>query len=263
MKMNRYLWLLCLLLMMQLVTAQPAKNISADPAAQLRELTLLPRLTMPSVKMPALRESFQKPQMPGYNIKKAIEVAKLKCPFLTARSTLFLNGERSSNEQVGLQWKTKNTFYSNAFEVERSLGDTMHFEKVNFLWAKGNNIKEKYQLPDNNDYHQSSYYRIKMILTDGTFTYSNIAKVKGYEDFFLYPNPSSSQFRIIVSSNTFGTGKIALVDASGKTVQQSNFTVTEGSNQKDVDIATLPTGVYMVMVTMPGNQLRLKKLVKN
>ena len=92
MKMNRYLWLLCLLLMMQLVTAQPAKNISADPAAQLRELTLLPRLTMPSVKMPTLRESFQKPQMPGYNIKKAIEVAKLKCPFLTARSTLFLNG---------------------------------------------------------------------------------------------------------------------------------------------------------------------------
>jgi hypothetical protein len=213
--------------------------------------------------MPILKESFKKPEMPGYNIKKSIEEGKLKCPLLTARSTLVLNGERSSDEQVGLQWKTTNTFYSDAFEVERSLGDTLHFEKVNFLWAEGNKIKEKYQLPDNNDYNQSSFYRIKMLLMDGSFKYSNIAKVKGYESFFLYPNPSSSAFRIIVSSNTLGTGKVAVVDASGKIVQQSNFPVTKGSNEKNIDITTLASGTYMVTVTMPDKQLRLKKFVKN
>jgi hypothetical protein len=145
MKMNKFLWLLCSLFVMKVASAQPLKNISADPPAQLKQLTLLPALRMPSVEMPTLKHPVQKPEMPGYNIKKSIEEAKLQCPLLTARSTLLLHGERSSDEQVGLQWKTTNTFYSNAFEVERSLGDTLHFEKVNFLWAKGNQIKEKYQ----------------------------------------------------------------------------------------------------------------------
>ena len=40
MKMNKFLWLLCLLFDMQVATAQPLKNISADPVAQLRQLTL-------------------------------------------------------------------------------------------------------------------------------------------------------------------------------------------------------------------------------
>jgi hypothetical protein len=261
--MNRFLWFLCSLFSIQVVNAQQVKSISTDPVAQLRQLTVLQRPAMPSINMPSLKESFKKPEMPGYNIKKSMEEGKLKCPLLTARSSLVLNGERSSDEQVGLQWKTTNTFYSDAFEVERSLGDSLHFEKVNFLWAKGNKMKEKYQLPDDNDYNQSSYYRIKMILRNGNFEYSNIAQVKGYESFFLYPNPSSSAFRVIVSSNLLGTGKVSVIDALGKIVQQSNFPITEGSNQKDVDIANLASGVYTVTLTMPDKQLRLKKFVKN
>ena len=263
MKMNKFLWLLCLLFDMQVATAQPLKNISADPVAQLRQLTLLTPLNMPSVEMPALKQSFHKPEMPGYNIKKSIEEGKLKCPLLTARPTLLLNGERSSNEQVGLQWKTTNTYYSNAFEVERSLGDTLHFENVNFVWATGNTLKEKYQVPDDNDYSQFSYYRVKMILMDGTFKYSNIARVKGYESFFLYPNPASDEFRVMVSSNKVGTGKISVVDASGKTVLQSDFPVTEGINSKDVNIANLASGIYMITITMPDKQVRLKKFVRD
>lgn len=248
---------------MKVASAQPLKNISADPPAQLKQLTVLPGLSMPSVEMPTLKHPVQKPEMPGYNIKKSIEEAKLQCPLLTARSTLSLHGERSSDEQVGLQWKTTNTFYSNAFEVERSLGDTLHFEKVNFLWAKGNKIKEKYQVPDNNDYSQASFYRVKMILMDGTFEYSNIARVKGYQSFLLYPNPTSTEFRIMVSSNQTGTGKISVVDASGKTVQQSDFALRDGDNQEFVDVARLASGIYTVTVTMPDNQIRLKKFVKN
>jgi hypothetical protein len=60
-----------------------------------------------------------------------------------------------------------------------------------------------------------------------------------------------------------GAGKISIVDASGKIVQQSDFAVTEGDNQEVINVARLASGIYTVTVTMPDNEIRLKKLVKN
>ena len=176
-----------------------------------------------------------------------------------------LQGERKNDAEVGLEWKTTNTYFnSGSFDVERSFGDTMHFEKVNFVWAKGSRIKEKYTLPDNNDYNEISYYRIKMFLTDGSFRYSNIAPVKGYDKFLfsIYPNPSATQASLIVSSRVGGRSKISITDGEGKTVQQYYSSVAEGYNQKKLDVSRLPAGVYMLTVVLPDKQLRVKKIVK-
>jgi DNA-binding beta-propeller fold protein YncE len=105
-----------------------------------------------------------------------------------------LQGERANDQEVGLQWKTTHAFYSNAFDVERSLGDSLHFEKVNFVWAKGN---------------------------------------------------------------------ISIIDSEGKKVLQYSSFVTDGYNQKDIDIARLPTGVYTIKATLPDKHIRFGKLVKN
>ena len=105
----------------QVGRAQLTKNFSNDPVSQLRALIEIPRLEMPSVKMPKL-PGLSKPAMPGYNLKKAIENAKALCPLL--KPELSLEGERNSNVQVGLQWKITNTVNRMAFDVERSLSDT-------------------------------------------------------------------------------------------------------------------------------------------
>ena len=247
----------------QEVAAQLPKKFFADPSAQIRQLIQLPRLDMPSIKMPKLPDLANRPVMPGYNIKKAIEDAEERCPLLNAKSTILLDGQRTSDEQVGLEWKTTNAYYSDAFDIERSLGDTLHFEKVNFVWAKGNKAKEKYQLPDNNDYSELSYYRIRMVMMDGSSRYSNIAAVRGYGILSLYPNPSSANVSIILSSKVQGTGKISITDGAGKTVQQYSSPIIEGYNQKDLDIARLSAGVYIITVTLPDKQMRVRKLIKN
>jgi hypothetical protein len=265
MKINIFLWLMAFTFTGKAVNAQLAKNVATDPSAQLKELIRLPQLSMPSVKMPTSSKFFHKPLMPGYDIKKTIEQAKLMCPLLNSKSTILLQGERANDQEVGLQWKTTHAFYSNAFDVERSLGDSLHFEKVNFVWAKGNKIKEKYQLPDNNDYNELSYYRIKMLFFDGNFSYSNIAEVKGYDKFLfsIYPNPASAGIWIALSSKVRGKGNISIIDSEGKTVLQYSSFVTDGYNQKDIDIARLPTGVYTIKATLPDKHIRFGKLVKN
>jgi len=264
MKINNFLTLLAFVCVGQGVSAQATKNFSADPVAQLKQLVDVPKLEMPTIKMPGLPDLNNKPVMPGYDVKKAIEDGNKMCPLLNARSTLLLTGERANNELVGLQWKTTNTFNSNSFDVERSLGDTLHFEKVNFVWAKGSKTKEKYKLPDYNDFNELSYYRIKMLLFDGSFRYSNIAKVKGYDKFIfsLYPNPTSSGIQVMLSSQVPGIGKFSIIDGQGKTVKQYSSFVAEGSNRKDLDISQLPAGVYLITVVLPDKQTRLKKIIK-
>lgn len=264
MKINNLLWLFASVCMGQAVNAQTAKKISSDPAAQLRLLVQAPKLEMPTIKMPAKPDFSNKPVMPGYDIKKTIEEADKMCPLLNLKSTLLLTGERANNELVGLQWKTTNTFSSNSFDVERSLGDSLHFEKVNFVWAQGSKIKEKYKLPDNNDFNEWSYYRIKMLLMDGSATYSNIAKVKGYDKFIfsIYPNPTSSGVLVMLSSSVAGIGKFSIIDAEGKTVKQYSSSVAEGLNRKDIDISQLAAGVYLMTVVLPDKQTRLKKIIK-
>ena len=264
MKINNLLWLFAWVCMGQAVSGQTTKNISSDPAAQLRQLVQIPKLQMPTIKMPERPDFTNKPAMPGYDIKKTMEEADKMCPLLNLKSTLLLTGERANNEVVGLQWKTTNTFNSNSFEVERSLGDSLHFEKVNFVWAQGSKIKEKYKLPDNNDFNEWSYYRIKLLLTDGTARYSNIAKVKGYDQFVfsIYPNPTSSGVQVMLSSTVPGTGKFSIIDSHGKTVKQYASFVREGLNREDVEISQLPAGVYLITVVLPDKQTRLKKIIK-
>lgn len=264
MKINNLLWLFASVCMGQGVNAQTAKKISSDPAAQLRLLVHVPKLEMPTIKMPAKADFSNRPVMPGYDIKKAIEEADKMCPLLNLKSTLLLTGERANNQVVGLQWKTTNTFSSNSFDVERSLGDSLHFEKVNFVWGQGSKIKEKYKLPDNNDFNEWSYYRIKMLLTDGSARYSNIAKVQGYDKFVfsIYPNPTSSGVLVMLSSTVPGTGKFSIIDSHGKTVKQYASFVGKGVNRQDVDISQLPAGVYLITVVLPDKQMRLQKIIK-
>ena len=262
---NKFLWLPVLLLIGEAVSGQADQKFLTDPVAQLRQLVQKPQVNMPSLSMPTLANAPGKLPMPGYDIKKSIEKGMLLCPLLNARSTILLQGERKNDAEVGLEWKTTNTYLnSGSFDVERSFGDTMHFEKVNFVWAKGSRIKEKYTLPDNNDYNEISYYRIKMFLTDGSFRYSNIAPVKGYDKFLfsIYPNPSATQASLIVSSRVGGRSKISITDGEGKTVQQYYSSVAEGYNQKKLDVSRLPAGVYMLTVVLPDKQLRVKKIVK-
>ena len=265
MKKYNYLWLMVCTFFCQSVWSQSPQNTRTNPSLQLKKLLQLTRIGPPLMRMPRIAEP-KKPAINDIDIANDMAEAKQQCPFLQFQPTLQLEGERKTNEKVGLQWQTTNGFDNKAFDIERSLGDTLHFEKINFVWAnKKIRMQDKYEMPDNNDYNEISYYRLKLLLNDSKFVYSNIAAVKGYENFLftLYPNPASHKLKINLSSKEEGRSSITVYDALGRlALQQSSF-VNKGNINKEIDLTKLPAGSFTVKVILPDNQIRIGKFLKH
>ncbi|MEJ7675639.1 MAG: T9SS type A sorting domain-containing protein [Chitinophagaceae bacterium] len=266
MKTYNYLWMMVCTFFCQIVCSQSVQNNRADPSVQLKQLLQLPLVGLPLLKMPAI---ISKPKMPAiiaFDIAKNMTEAKQLCPFLKFIPALQLEGERNSNENVGLQWETTNGFDTRAFDVYRSLGDTIHFEKINFVWANERiSIKDKYHLPDNNDYNEVSYYRLKLLLNDGKFVYSNIVAVNGYDKFLfaLYPNPAAHKLKINLSTKEGGSASITVYDASGKMVLRESSFLIKGYELREIDVTKLSGGLYTVKMILPDKQIRIGKFLKN
>ena len=64
----------------------------------------------------------------------------------------------------------------------------------------------------------------------------------------IYPNPSSGNFTIEFLSNKSNTLSISVVDILGKIVASESWIVYEGENRKGLDLFSLSSGVYTVLV---------------
>ena len=264
MKTSKYLWVMVCPFFSQVADAQSVEINAADPSAQLKQVFQLRHVGPPMLKMPDKIFKPQSAAISAFNIAKNMAEAKLKCPLLRLKPTLQLEGERSSNAEVGLKWETTNGFENRSFDVERSLGDTMNFKKINFVWARENQ-DDKYRLPDNNDYYDVSYYRLKLLLNNGQSVYSNTAVVKGYDDirFGLYPNPAVNKLKINISTREDGSAFLTLHDALGRIVQQQSLYLAKRFDLKEINVSKLTGGYYTVKVVLPGNQVRIGRFLKN
>jgi hypothetical protein len=263
MKKYNFLWIVIAMLSGLIVNGQANKSIKADPVAQLKQLIEVPPVEMVSIKMVTIPMLSPESLTVGYDIKRTVEDAKMRCPLLQFDQTLELEGERNSMEEVGLEWKTTNAFSGLYFDVERSFKDTMSFEKVDLVWAN-DGAKEKYQLPDDNDNEAVSYYRVKLQLNDGNYKYSNTIAVKGFARnmFAVYPNPASADFWLKLSTQQAGNANFTLLNSQGEKVFQKTLTLSTGFNLEQIGIGNLPAGIYMIKVVLPDKQMRTIRITK-
>ncbi|HMP88255.1 MAG TPA: T9SS type A sorting domain-containing protein, partial [Lacibacter sp.] len=97
-------------------------------------------------------------------------------------------------------------------------------------------------------------YRLKMIDTDGKFTYSHIIMMRkssaGLKGLSLAPNPvvsSTATARVDVSSST--TVTLRVMDLSGKLVLQQKNAVAAGVNSIPVlNVQQLQPGTYVLQL---------------
>ncbi|MDX1651287.1 MAG: T9SS type A sorting domain-containing protein [Brumimicrobium sp.] len=71
-------------------------------------------------------------------------------------------------------------------------------------------------------------------------------------DFTIYPNPTSSQFRVRTSREL--QGEIQVYDLNGRLIKTENI-------QQPVDVSNFEPGIYLVSVYAEGKLLKTKKLV--
>ena len=175
--------------------------------------------------------------------------ASLSSGFVPLPVQLLSFTAQSKQDAVTLHWTTDREENFAGFEPERSV-DGNSWTKMSFVASKANNVfsTTQYAYTDNNPVTGHTFYRLKLVDANGSFTYSKqLTIVKNGQNASLqnYPNPFKKQtfiaFQLPVNSlatlkvyNNMGVEVSTLIN---KQLEAGNYTVS-------FDGASLPVGVY-------------------
>lgn len=179
---------------------------------------------------------------------------------------LYFNAIRKNISQVQLDWSTASELNNQGFDVERMLESEAEFTKIG--WVDGNGTTTNtsyYDWIDDNGYEGISYYRLKQIDFDGTFTYSNIRAVDGWKTqgnaIDIFPNPMNDYINIRLTSDSKEVS-LRILDAKGALVVAQTKAVPADKLIVLDDLGYLADGVYMLTVMTDGGEAVTKKIVK-
>ena len=171
-----------------------------------------------------------------------------------------------NNKLLQLNWQTSQESNSSYYEVQRSSNGS-NYEPISTITANGNigtlsNYKEK----DDLFFYTGKviYYRLKMVDTDGKFTFSKVLVIRlntatTVNSLKAWPLPFSSQLTAGYSSELSGEIKVTLTSVNGSRVASSAATVQKGYNSISINQAqTIPSGTYLLTITSNGKSESIK-----
>lgn len=159
----------------------------------------------------------------------------------------------AKNGNALLSWITSNEINLSHFEIERS-SDGLHFSSIGKSAVPAGSGEKLYSFTDNNMAPGINYYRLRMIDTDGKFSYSRTVKLNAGSKYSIsiLPNPAHNYF-IISGADAFTN--VSITDASGKLIRKMK---KQSGNWYDV--SNLSKGVYLVHLSN-GKEAVVNKLV--
>ncbi|MFN3404315.1 MAG: T9SS type A sorting domain-containing protein [Cytophagaceae bacterium] len=143
-----------------------------------------------------------------------------------------------------LSWSTAQEFNNSGFVIQRS-EDGIHFDDLGFVTGTGNsNSVNHYSFTDLHPGLNSNFYRIKQIDFNGSSSYTDVVIISTDHIIVnLYPNPSLSQFHLIIHSNS-DNAIISVVDVTGVEILKRDLA---GINEF-VFGENLPKGIYLIRI---------------
>lgn len=153
-------------------------------------------------------------------------------------------------EQVQLNWQVTANGTGNYFEVEKST-DGRTFKTTAIVSATEKEDNEVYSLKQ--AFQGTSYYRLKIVNKDKSFSYSNIVFAKeqtaAANSLNLLQNPVSQSLRFTFSAETAGVADVTIYNVNGAKVYQTKLTVQKGTNSLATNLQNLNTkGTYLLEV---------------
>ncbi len=194
---------------------------------------------------PDYRPATASPALSNYNFDD---------PFLPISLVSFY-GETKKNEHT-LYWKTATEINNAGFELQRSI-DGVNFSKIAFVPSQAVNGSSTqnldYTYTDKTAFYGKSYYRLKQLDKDGRSTLSSIVLlVKATANLLtvnaVYPNPVRDQLNVSIIAAAKQVVTIKVNDVYGRMVSQKVFTVSEGSNNYQMNVKMLSAGNYFIHV---------------
>ncbi len=167
------------------------------------------------------------------------------------------------NRTVELNWFTQSEFNNDYFEVERSADGAVYnaLRKVN---AAGTTDRGNlYTIKDNAPLGGKSYYRLKQMDKDGTFTYSNVRVVNFDEKILvkiLAKNVVSDEFQMrLIDVDARQPVTVSLIGMNGVTAQTASYH-SRSEDILNISVAALVPGLYHLVVEN-GMERFTKKII--
>jgi hypothetical protein len=151
------------------------------------------------------------------------------------------------SNNISLNWTTTNEVNVKGFTVEKSK-DGINFSEQSFVTAKNSMTANNYTATDVLG-NGTTYYRLKMIDKDGSFTYSKVINLssKAIKGLSVYPNPAVNGIAAVTHAAAGSHASIEVVDISGKRLAVQ--TVQAGAVQTSIDMGQLTKGNYFIIYT--------------
>jgi hypothetical protein len=167
----------------------------------------------------------------------------------------FLN----TNSAVDIMWRSQSEANSAYYEVERSV-DGIHFETLETVLAAGqSDDMTLYTTRDLDPYLGQSYYRLKLLLTDGQYRYSDLIAIDNHHqlDYFrMFPNPTKTQ--LILESKYIASSRVSIFNSLGQTM---SFGINNiGGDKLQLDLHRFSAGLYTLQITLKGIPI-IRKLI--
>ena len=162
---------------------------------------------------------------------------------------------KCERNDVDLKWKTAQEQGSSHFNIERS-ADAVQWLVIGSIPAAGNsNTERSYAFTDNNPV-QNSLYRIAEHDLGGSTQYTSVLRssCNVREEFNVWPNPVQEMVFINILTSNGSTAIIKLFDSKGALVKKQKAMLLPGSNQLNLDMRSLPSGVYSLSVQWNNGQ---------
>jgi hypothetical protein len=175
-----------------------------------------------------------------------------------------------SNNHVCIEWKTSSERNNNYFELERSVNglDFKNIARISSLANNGtSNSTLSYRTMDENPLPGISYYRLKQVDFNSSFTNSNLIAINTISQesliYSIFPNPNSGEF----TASLFGLKekqevKFTVKTIRGKVVQEKElYSFDTSLDFKFERESKLESGIYICTVLVAGSEYNLKIVV--
>ncbi len=175
-------------------------------------------------------------------------------------------GTATADCMMNLNWKTADEFNVSKYEIEVS-SNGMSFVKIGEQIALRNTTND-YQFSVQDNIHSYSYFRIKIVESDGSYTYTTTVNLetKCPLDFGVEfsPVPFQNNLNIRVQLGISNEIILVLTNSVGQIVKKEKRSLVRGINNINwSNMNQLAAGTYIISVTDQFGNKTVKKLVKN
>jgi hypothetical protein len=159
---------------------------------------------------------------------------------------------------VELAWASSSEINFSHFIVERS-GDAANFYSLLTLQAGSNN--GQYHLVDKQPLSGTNFYRLKMVDSDGSTSYSKTITInmESVVVFAVSPNPASEHLTVRINAASAFNETLVITNMAGVTVARQNLSLSKGINYRKVKLSDLAKGIYIAQLQTSGFATRFIK----